>query len=89
MGQNGLLYLNPGILEVAAIGVPNEKSGEIVKIFIVKKDAGLTEANVIEHCRTGIYGEYIDKDCHSISARSIFQASADAVLNGHTLPDEA
>jgi hypothetical protein len=36
-----------------------------------------------------MYDEYIDKDCHSISARPVFQASADAVLDEHTFPDEA
>jgi long-chain acyl-CoA synthetase len=41
----------PGVLEVAAIGIPNEKSGEVVKVFIVKKDASLTEQDVIAHAR--------------------------------------
>ena len=41
-----------GVLEVAAIGVPNEKSGEVVKLFIVKKDPNLTEKDIIEFSRT-------------------------------------
>ena len=41
----------PGVLEVAAIGVPNEKSGEVVKVFIVRKDPSLTAEAVIEHAR--------------------------------------
>lgn len=42
---------HPKILECAAIGVPDEKSGEIVKIFVVKKDESLTEEEVIKYCR--------------------------------------
>jgi len=34
---------HPKVLEVAAIGVPDEKSGEVIKVFIVKKDPSLTE----------------------------------------------
>lgn len=46
------LSSHPGILEVAAIGEPNEASGEVVKVVIVKKDPQLTEKDVIEHART-------------------------------------
>lgn len=42
---------HPKILEVAAIGVPDEKSGEAVKLFIVKKDESLTTEEVIKYCR--------------------------------------
>ncbi len=42
---------HPGVLEVAAIGVKDEKSGEVVKAFVVKKDSALTEKDVIEHAR--------------------------------------
>lgn len=38
---------HPGVLEVAAIGVPNEHSGEVVKVVVVKKDPNLTEESVI------------------------------------------
>jgi long-chain acyl-CoA synthetase len=41
---------HPGVLECAAIGVPDEHSGEAVKLFVVKKDPGLTEADVKAHC---------------------------------------
>lgn len=40
-----------GVLEVGVIGEPDEKSGELVKAVIVKKDQSLTEADVIKHCR--------------------------------------
>jgi long-chain acyl-CoA synthetase len=46
----------PGILEVAAIGVPDEKSGEAVKLVIVKKDPQLTEEAIRAHCRTELTG---------------------------------
>jgi long-chain acyl-CoA synthetase len=42
---------HPGVLEVAAVGVPDAKSGEAVKIFVVPKDPALTEQAVLEHCR--------------------------------------
>ncbi len=45
-----VLAMHPKILEVAAIGVPDEKSTEAVKVFIVKKDKSLTENEVREYC---------------------------------------
>jgi len=47
---------HPGVLEVAAIGVPDEHSGEVPKVFVVKKDPGLTEADVLEHCKKELTG---------------------------------
>ncbi len=41
---------HPGVLEVGAIGVPDEKSGEAVKLVVVKKDPGLTEEALLEYC---------------------------------------
>ncbi|NDP39915.1 MAG: AMP-binding protein [Rhodoferax sp.] len=43
--------LHPGVAEVAAIGVPDEKSGEAVKIIVVRSDPGLTEQELLAHCR--------------------------------------
>ena len=45
-----VLSQHPGVLEAAAVGVPDEKSGEAVKVVIVKKDPALTEADVRKHC---------------------------------------
>ncbi len=45
-----------GILEAAAIGIPDERSGEIVKVFAVRTDPSITEQDVIEHCRTNLTG---------------------------------
>jgi len=39
-----------GVLEVAAVGVDDDESGEVVKLFIVKKDPALTEKDVMAHC---------------------------------------
>ncbi len=47
---------HPGILECAAVGVPDEHSGECVKIFVVKKDPALTEADVLEWGKSKLTG---------------------------------
>jgi long-chain acyl-CoA synthetase len=47
---------HPKVLEVAAIGVPDAKSTEAVKIFVVKKDDSLTEDEIREHCRNNMTG---------------------------------
>ncbi|MCO4087806.1 MAG: long-chain-fatty-acid--CoA ligase [Limnohabitans sp.] len=41
----------PGVLECAAIGVPDEKTGETVKLVVVRKDPALTEAQILAYCR--------------------------------------
>ena len=46
----------PGVLECAVIGVPDEKSGEVVKAVIVKKDPALTEADVRAFCEANLTG---------------------------------
>ena len=46
----------PGVLECAVVGVPDEKSGEAVKLVIVKKDPALTEAQVREFCKANLTG---------------------------------
>ncbi|VTU39590.1 long-chain-fatty-acid--CoA ligase [Variovorax sp. PBL-E5] len=46
----------PGVLECAAVGIPDEKTGEAVKLVIVKKDPALTEAQVREFCRANLTG---------------------------------
>ena len=46
----------PGVLECAAVGVPDEKAGEAIKLVIVKKDASLTETQVRAHCRANLTG---------------------------------
>jgi long-chain acyl-CoA synthetase len=46
-----VLAHHPKIFESAAIGIPDEKSGEVVKLFVVKKDPSLTVGEVIQYCR--------------------------------------
>ena len=45
---------HPGVLEVAAVGIADEHSGEVVKAFVVKKDASLTEAEVIAYAKKSL-----------------------------------
>ena len=44
-----------------AIGVPDEKSGEVPKVFVVKKDPALTEQQVMEYCRKNLTGYKIPR----------------------------
>jgi len=46
----------PGVLECAVIGIPDERSGEAVKLVVVKKDPALTEALVLDHCKHNLTG---------------------------------
>jgi len=56
-----VVAMHPGVLEVAAIGVPSEKSGEAVKIFVVKKDPNLTEKALLDFCREQLTGYKMPK----------------------------
>lgn len=47
---------HPKVLEVAAIGVPDEKSGEVPKLFVVKKDPSLTTEEVLEYAKENLTG---------------------------------
>lgn len=51
----------PGVIDVAAIGVSDQHSGEAVKIFVVRKDPKITERDLIEHCRKLLTGYKIPK----------------------------
>jgi long-chain acyl-CoA synthetase len=51
-----VVALLPGVAECAVVGVPDEKTGEAVKLVIVKKDESLTEAQVREYCRANLTG---------------------------------
>ncbi len=53
---------NPKVLEVAAVGIPDEKSGEVVKVFIVKKDQSLTKEEVIAFCKSQMTGYKVPKE---------------------------
>ncbi|HCR53155.1 MAG TPA: long-chain-fatty-acid--CoA ligase [Cytophagales bacterium] len=58
---------NPKVLEVAAIGVPHERSGEAIKVYVVKKDPSLTEEELIEFCHTSLTNYKIPKFVEFIS----------------------
>jgi long-chain acyl-CoA synthetase len=51
----------PGVREVAAIGVPDKQSGEVVKLFVVRNDSKITEADVIAHARANLTGYKIPR----------------------------
>lgn len=56
-----VVAMNDKVLEVAAIGVPNESTGEAVKIFVVKKDQSLTDIELIHHCKERLTGYKVPK----------------------------
>ena len=58
----GVVAMHPGVLECAAVGVPDAKSGEAVKLFVVKKDESLTADEVLKHCRAQLTGYKMPRD---------------------------
>lgn len=52
---------HPGVLEVAAIGVPDEHSGQSIKLFVVRKDPKLTERDILDFCREQLTGYKIPR----------------------------
>ncbi|MDK9682586.1 long-chain-fatty-acid--CoA ligase FadD [Pseudoalteromonas sp. D15MCD-2] len=56
-----VVAMHDGVLEVAAIGIPHEVSGEQVKVFVVKKDQSLTEKDIIKHCRDNLTNYKVPK----------------------------
>jgi long-chain acyl-CoA synthetase len=51
-----VVVAHPGVLECAVIGVPDAHSGEVPKLFVVKKDPALTEADIRKHCEANLTG---------------------------------
>jgi long-chain acyl-CoA synthetase len=45
---------HPGVVECAAVGVPDERSGEAVKVFVVRKDPALTAEQLMDFCRQNL-----------------------------------
>ena len=58
----GVVVMHPGVVECAAVGVPDTKSGEAVKLFVVRKDSALTAEDVIAHCRDHLTGYKCPRD---------------------------
>jgi long-chain acyl-CoA synthetase len=56
-----IVAMHPGVLEVAAIGVHADASGEAVKIIVVRQDSALTEGDLVEHCRKHLTGYKVPK----------------------------
>jgi long-chain acyl-CoA synthetase len=51
-----VISLCPGVVECAAIGIPDEKQGEAIKVFVVKSDPTLSEEDVARHCQESLTG---------------------------------
>ena len=58
----GVVAGHPGVLECAAVGVPDKKSGEAVRLYIVKKDPALTAEDVMKYCREHMTGYKCPRD---------------------------
>lgn len=56
-----VLATHPKVLEAAAVGIPDEHSGEVVKVFIVKRDKSLTEREVMEFCKENLTNYKVPK----------------------------
>jgi long-chain acyl-CoA synthetase len=56
-----VIAAHPGVLEVAAVAQPDETSGEVVAIFVVRKDPALAAAALIEHARRELTGYKVPK----------------------------
>ncbi|HET7650287.1 MAG TPA: long-chain-fatty-acid--CoA ligase [Gammaproteobacteria bacterium] len=56
-----VVMMHPGVRECAAVGIPNEHSGEVVKLFVVKKDPALTGEELIAHCHKYLTGYKVPK----------------------------
>jgi len=79
----GVVMMHDGVLECAAVGVPDEKSGEAVKLFVVRKDPALTAEAVLKHCREHMTGYKVPREVEfrtscprPTSARSCVASSA-------------
>lgn len=57
----GVVVEMEGILEAAAIGKPDEKSGEVVMLFVVRTDETITAADILKHCRANMTGYKVPK----------------------------
>lgn len=57
-----VVMMHPAVLEVAAVGIPDEKSGEVVKLFVVPKSASLKKSDLILHCKENLTGYKVPKE---------------------------
>jgi long-chain acyl-CoA synthetase len=63
-----VIMLHPNVLECAVIGVPSEKSGEMVKAFIVKKHKSLTEEMILTMCKKHLTAYKVPKEIEFIDS---------------------
>ncbi len=77
---------HPGVLECAVVGVPDAKSGEAVKLFVVRRDPALTEDALAQHCRDRLTGYKVPRD---IEFRSELPKSNVGKILRRELRDEA
>ncbi|MCJ8303933.1 long-chain-fatty-acid--CoA ligase FadD [Shewanella sp.] len=56
-----VIAMHSAVVEVAAVGVPNDISGETVKVFVVVSDKSLSERDIIDHCRLHLTGYKVPK----------------------------
>ena len=93
-----VVAMHPGVAEVAAIGVADERSGEAVKIVVVRSDATLTAQSLLDHCRQHLTGykmprvvEFTDlplpkSNLGKILRRQVREASVSAAKAGEPAP---
>jgi len=58
----GVVVEMDGVLEAAAIGIPNERSGETVKLYVVKNDESVTADDIMRYCRENLTGYKVPKE---------------------------
>ncbi len=93
-----VVAMHPGVAEVAAIGVADERSGEAVKVVVVRRDATLTAQALLDHCRQHLTGykmprfvEFSDlplpkSNLGKILRRQVREASVSAAKAGEPVP---
>ena len=59
-----MVAAHPGVLEVAAVAQPDERAGELVAIFVVRKDPAVTAEQLIEHCRKDLTSYKVPKQVY-------------------------
>jgi long-chain acyl-CoA synthetase len=58
----GVMAMHPGVLECAAVGVPDRKSGEAVRLYVVRKDGNLSSDELLKYCRENLTGYKCPRD---------------------------
>jgi long-chain acyl-CoA synthetase len=62
-----VVSMHPDVIETACIGLPNKRTGESVKIYVVKSNPSLTESEVLKYCKDNLTGYKIPKAIEFIS----------------------